>query len=162
MFKRIVMKKATLTEMVVALYIILFLYTGISKLLDFSIFKEQIATSPLLAPISKGIALSVPWIEFLAVILLIVPKWRLKGLYTSLLLMILFTMYIIGILIFNKELPCNCGGVISELSWTQHICFNSAFIAMGVIGILFERQLRKSNKNALSLINDTSHWSVQA
>lgn len=154
------MKKATVLETIIVLYIILFLYTGISKLIDYSVFKEQIATSPLLAPISKGIALSIPWIEFLVVILLIIPKWRLKGLYSSLGLMIAFTIYIVGILLFNKELPCSCGGVISELSWTQHIIFNSVFIAMGIIGILFERLLRKSNKNALSLIKDTN-WSVQ-
>jgi uncharacterized membrane protein YphA (DoxX/SURF4 family) len=154
------MKKATICEIIVVLYIILFLYTGISKLLDYSIFKEQVATSPLLAPISKGIALSVPLIEFLVAILLILPKWRLKGLYSSLLLMIAFTIYIIGILLFNKELPCSCGGVLAELSWAQHIIFNIVFIALAIIGILIERQIRKSNKDALSLIRDTT-WSVQ-
>jgi len=160
MFKRIVMKKATILEGIVILYIILFLYTGISKLIDYSVFTEQIATSPLLAPVSKGIALSLPWIEFLLVILLIIPKWRLKGLYSSLGLMIAFTIYILGILLLNKELPCSCGGVISELSWTQHIVFNGAFIAMGIIGIIFERKLRQSNKHALSLIKEPN-WSVQ-
>lgn len=148
------MKKATVLETIVILYIILFLYTGISKLIDYSIFKEQIATSPFLAPMAKGIALSIPWIEFLVVILLIVPKWRLKGLYNSLLLMIVFTMYIVGILLFNKDLPCSCGGVISELSWGQHIVFNSVFIVMAIAAILFERQLRKSNKDALSSIKN--------
>lgn len=154
------MKKAIILEGIIILYIILFLYTGISKIIDYSVFKEQIATSPLLMPFAKSIALSIPWIEFLITLLLIIPKWRLKGLYASLSLMTIFTIYIISILLFNKELPCSCGGVIEQLSWTQHILFNSLFIALGVLGIIIERQNRKANKEALSEIN-ASNWSMQ-
>lgn len=150
------MKKTVILEIIIVLYIILFLYTGISKLIDYSVFKEQISTSPLLAPVSTIIAIGLPWIEFLIVGLLIIPRWRLKGLYSAFLMMVLFTIYIIGILFFNKELPCSCGGVISELSWSQHIVFNSAFIITALIGIRIERQLKKAGRQDLLLVSSTN------
>jgi len=132
-------KQSTIVDIVSVLFIILFLYTGISKVMDYSLFKEQISTSPSLASVARYIAGWLPWVEFLVTILLIVPRWRLKGLYASLGLMVMFTGYIIGILMFNKHIPCSCGGVLEELSWRQHIIFNSIFIALAVTGIVLLR-----------------------
>jgi uncharacterized membrane protein YphA (DoxX/SURF4 family) len=146
------MKKTTVIEITTILYIILFLYTGISKLMDYSIFKEHIATSPLLAPIAKPIAESLPFVEFFVVILLTVPRWRLKGFYAALSLMMLFTIYIIGILSFDDQLPCSCGGVLAEMSWGQHIIFNCGFIAMAIIGIIFQKKMQKTNREQISSI----------
>lgn len=137
------MKKALFIDIVTVSFIILFLYTGISKLMDFSVFKEQLNTSPILRPFSGIIGFGLPIIEFAVTILLVIPKWRLRGLYFSLALMILFTAYIIGILNYNEELPCSCGGIISEMSWTQHLFFNSAFIVLATIAI---KLLRGTNK----------------
>jgi len=143
-------KKITCIEIVTILYIILFLYTAISKLIDFDTFKEQIATSPLLTPIAKYIAAMLPFVEFFAVLLLINPRWRLKGFYTSLILMIGFTSYIIAILLFNDQLPCSCGGVLQEMSWKQHIFFNSFFIVLATIAIVLEKQIRRDRSANVS------------
>lgn len=149
MFNKFIMKKTTIIEIIIVLYTILFLYTGISKLTDYPIFKEQIATSPLLAPVAKTIAAMLPFTEFFVVLLLIIPRWRLKGFYAALTMMALFTIYIIGILLFNKELPCSCGGVLAELSWGQHIFFNSAFIVMAITGIIFQKRIQRANQQKL-------------
>lgn len=146
------MKKSTIVEAIIILFVILFLYTGINKIIDYSIFKEQIATSPILVSLSKPIALSIPWIEFSITVLLIIPRWRLKGLYASLGLMSLFTCYISGIMLFNKELPCSCGGVIELMSWGQHIIFNSVFIALAVVAIVLARKMKRAEKDELSFI----------
>jgi len=42
--------------------------------------------------------------------------------------------------ITDDNLPCSCGGVIQQLSWTQHIVFNLIFIAAGGIGIWMARK----------------------
>jgi uncharacterized membrane protein YphA (DoxX/SURF4 family) len=138
--------KATIVEIISVLFIILFLYIGISKLMEYAAFKEQIAESPLLKPIAPFIAWALPLTEFLVSLMLIIPRWRLKGLYASLLLMIAFTIYIGAIMVFNKELPCSCGGIISELSWNGHLVFNSIFILLASIGVRFEKQLRRTIK----------------
>jgi uncharacterized membrane protein YphA (DoxX/SURF4 family) len=143
------LSKATIVEIISVLFIILFLYTGISKLMEYSVFKEQIAENPILKPFASFIAWSLPLTEFIVSLMLIIPRWRLKGLYVSLALMIAFTLYIGAIMIFYKELPCSCGGIISQLSWTGHLIFNSIFILLAYIGVRLERQLRRSIKNNL-------------
>jgi uncharacterized membrane protein YphA (DoxX/SURF4 family) len=150
------MKKTTILDVIVILYVILFLYTAISKIMDYSIFKEQIATSPLLAPISKPIAWSLPWTEFLVTVFLVTPRWRLKGLIAAFTLMVLFTVYIIGILTFNKNIPCSCGGALEALSWGQHIVFNMLFIALAITGIILQIQIKRENRNELLFIDKNS------
>src|SRR6185295_13150282 len=104
------MKRTTIIETAVFLYTILFLYTGISKLIDYRVFRKQIAESPLLSPVALPVAWGLPWLEFAITALLIIPRWRLKGLYASLVLMIAFTCYVASLLLFDKDLPCSCGG----------------------------------------------------
>ena len=145
--------KSTIVEIISMLFVILFLYTGISKLMEYAVFKEQIADSPILQPIAPFIAWGLPLTEFLVSILLIVPRWRLKGLHASLFLMIAFTLYIGAIMIFNKELPCSCGGIISELSWNGHLVFNSVFILLAFAGVVLEKRMRQSIKSDWGSIN---------
>jgi hypothetical protein len=114
--------------------------------MDFSVFKENIAESPLLAPIAKPIAWGLPWVEFIITLLLIIPRWRLKGLYASLALMILFTVYVIGLLLFDKKLPCSCGGILQEFSWPQHLAFNSIFVLLSIWAIVLQRLEKKAQE----------------
>lgn len=137
------MKRMIIVDVIAVLFMILFLYTGISKLMGYTVFREQIGTSPLLAPFARHIAWWLPVTEFLVAFMLFVPRWRLKGLYASLALMMLFTGYIIAMLIFNEQMPCSCGGVLEQLSWKGHIVFNSVFIALAVFGVLIEKKLKE-------------------
>ena len=115
--------------------------------MEYSVFKEQIAENPILSPFASLIAWSLPVTEFIVSLMLIIPRWSLKGLYVSLALMIAFTIYIGAIMIFAKELPCSCGGIISLLSWNGHLIFNSIFILLAYIGVRLERQLRRAARN---------------
>lgn len=144
------MKRTTIIETIVFLYAILFIYTGISKLLDYSVFKESIADSPILGPIAKPIAWGLPRVEFVITLLLIIPRWRLKGLYSSLLLMISFTIYVVGILLFNKKLPCSCGGILQQLTWPQHVVFNVAFTLLAIWAIVLLRREKKARQMNLN------------
>jgi hypothetical protein len=139
------MKRTTIIEIIIILYAILFLYTGISKLIDYSVFKEQLAESPLFGHIAKPVALILPSLEFAVIFALILPKWRLKGFYTALVLMIGFTSYVAGLLLYDDKLPCSCGGIIQQLSWPQHLVFNGAFIALAVIGIVLQKKVKKNS-----------------
>lgn len=135
------LKKSTIVEVIAILFIILFLYTGISKLMEFAVFKEQISESPILKPFASIIVFGLPVTEFIVSALLFIPRYRKTGFYAALILMIMFTIYIIGLLLFSKELPCSCGGVIDLLSWKGHVVFNSAFIALAITAIRLKRQL---------------------
>ena len=143
------LSKNTIVETISVLFMMLFLYTGISKLMEYPEFHEQLIENPVLKPFASIIAWALPLTEFLVTIALIIPRWRLKGLYASLALMIAFTIYVAAVLSFYKELPCSCGGIISLLSWKAHLVFNSAFILLAYAGVKLERQLRRSAQAAL-------------
>ncbi|OMP74845.1 MauE/DoxX family redox-associated membrane protein [[Flexibacter] sp. ATCC 35208] len=146
------MKRSTIIEIISMLFIILFVYTAISKFMDFSVFSEQIATSPILAPVASWIAWVVPIVEILVSIALLIPAFRLKGLYASLALMLGFTIYIIIILNFSPHIPCSCGGVIELMSWREHLVFNSFFIVLAILAIWLSRPhiARLSSSNSHS------------
>ena len=137
------MKRSTLVEIIALLFVILFLYTGISKLMDYSVFKEQIASSPVLKPIAPWAAWILPVSEFGVAVSLFIPRWRLKGLYAALGMMILFTGYIGAILLLDDHIPCSCGGVIELLSWQGHLIFNGVWIGLALTGIILGKAARR-------------------
>jgi hypothetical protein len=136
-------KRTTIIETITVLNIILFLYTGIAKIMDYSVFKEQLAESPILAWAAKPVALFLPWGEFAIVLMLVIPRWRLKGLYASLALMIMFTAYIVVLFSISTDMPCSCGGIIELLSWKQHLLFNCSFILLNIWAIFLEMRQKK-------------------
>jgi len=138
------MLKRTIPSIVALLLVVLFLYTGISKLMDYSVFKEQIAESPILTPIAPFIAWALPLVEFAVAVALFIPAWRLWGLYASSVLMLLFTGYIAALLSFSEELPCSCGGILQEMSWQQHLVFNITFTVLSIVSVILERKRRKA------------------
>lgn len=141
------MNKATVIEAIIIMNIMLFLYTGIAKIQDFNLFTEQLAENSLLASSSKAIAILLPLIEFIIVVMLAIPSWRLKGLYITLGLMILFTGYIALLLATSAHLPCSCGGIIELLSWKQHLVFNALFIVLDAFAIrLLIKQKKELDK----------------
>jgi uncharacterized membrane protein YphA (DoxX/SURF4 family) len=132
-----------LVEIIALLFVILFLYTGITKLMEFDVFKAQLEESPVLEPVVPIIAWGLPTIEFIVSILLFFPRWRLKGLYAALGLMVIFTAYVIVLLTTSTELPCSCGGIIEELSWQGHLVFNSSLVLLSFAAIKMEKKNRK-------------------
>jgi hypothetical protein len=148
------MKKVTLiirqiiVPVVCYLYILLFVYAAISKLLDFENFRVQLAQSPLLSAWAGMIAPSVIAIELVLALLLSFNPTRLTGLYASFFLMIAFTVYIYIILNYSDFVPCSCGGIIEKLNWPQHMTFNIAFALLALFAII----LSESAKGTLTSI----------
>lgn len=127
-------------------FAILFIYAATSKLLDFETFTVQLAQSPLLSAYAGVIAWMVPGIEILIAGLLVFSRLRNVALYAAFTLMVMFTAYIYIILNFSDFVPCSCGGVLEELSWTQHLIFNVVFIVLGAVAILISRNGTKKKK----------------
>nr|WP_281682026.1 MauE/DoxX family redox-associated membrane protein [Zunongwangia profunda] len=49
--------------------------------------------------------------------------------------MIVFTIYIWYTLNYSDYIPCSCGGIISDLNWTEHLIFNLFWIVFAIIAI---------------------------
>jgi uncharacterized membrane protein YphA (DoxX/SURF4 family) len=139
------MKTQSLIEIIAILLAILFVYTGISKVSDSIGFKLQFEASPILKPIAPLVAGVLPILEILVSIILLIPSWRLIGLYSSLILLTAFTIYVVALISMSDELPCTCGGITEQLSWPQHIILNSVFIVFNLAGLHLVKK-NESNK----------------
>lgn len=135
-------KKSTLIEIIAILYMSMFLYTAFSKWSDYTMTREQMALMPALEPVAHIVVWLLPATEILITLLIFFYQTRKKGLYAASILMIMFTLYIIYMMLFYPNLPCSCGGFLTELSWPGHLVFNGSFIVLGILAI---RMYNKSN-----------------
>lgn len=140
------MKKTALTEICIALLILLFAYTAASKFIDYNTFVLQMQRAPL--PAMKMVAPILGWlmptIEMVIVIGLLITRFQLKALYASVILLALFEIYITGMLLSGQHLPCTCGGVVSRMTWKQHVVFNALFIFIGLMAIIQTKKISLS------------------
>jgi hypothetical protein len=138
--------KKWIPDIIYGLLVLLFVYTAASKLADRQHFVAVMSQMLLIKNFAPFIAVALPLTELIAAFFLLRPQTRLYGLYTSLGLMIVFTLYLGYMILFSKHLPCSCGGVLQKMNWIQHLLFNVFFTNLCFIGI----KLYHSNKNIVA------------
>ncbi|MEH6659588.1 MauE/DoxX family redox-associated membrane protein [Leeuwenhoekiella marinoflava] len=116
--------KHVISQGVISFFILLWVYAATAKLLEFDQFKVQLSQVSFLKPMAGLLVYIIPLVEYSLAALLLVSRTRRLGLMSSAILMSVFTVYIAGMISFNPELPCSCGGIINELTWQQHLVFN--------------------------------------
>lgn len=129
-------RKAGAVDFICALFVVLFVYTATSKFLDYEKFRVQIGQSPLLTAIAGIVAWLIPAIELMVAGLLLWLRTRLIGLYAAFSLMVAFTAYIIVITQFSDNIPCSCGGVLSKMTWNEHLVFNILFVILAAVAVI--------------------------
>jgi len=134
------MKKNALLEIITFLLILLFVYTAVSKLIDFNNFKFVLNQTNELRPFANILAILLPLIEILTAVLLLMPSYRKIGLYFSFGIMAVFTLYVVYLIFFASFVPCACGGVIKGFTWKQHLAFNAFFTLLSMIGIWLNKK----------------------
>lgn len=118
------------------LFVLLFVYAATSKVLDFQHFRIELGQSPLLSAFADWFSILVPSVEYIICLLLIIPRFKLIGLFSAYGLMVMFTVYIFIILNYTSFVPCSCGGVLEKLDWKSHMIFNLVFVFLGLLGVL--------------------------
>ena len=119
-----------------ALIILLFMYTATSKLISPKFFSHAMRSQPFSRGVQNFLIHFLPGIEIGAALLIVANKTRFTGLCLSLLLLLVFTGYIVLIKFnFYGKIPCTCGGVIEYMSWTEHLWFNVTFIIINLIAV---------------------------
>lgn len=133
------MRKLTV-EIISALLVVLWTYAAISKLIDYKTFVFQLGRSPYITEMANTVAWMLPLVELSVTVLLIMKPTRLIGLYASFFLMLLFTGYIYIMLYYSYYVPCSCGGILSHMSWNQHLIFNICFTVLALLAIILYRK----------------------
>jgi putative oxidoreductase len=126
------MKVRILTLILLCLWI----PVSFDKLLNFEVFKNGILGQPFNGNIGYLLIYSLPVLEVLTAVLLVLSKLRFYGFLLSTVLMAGFTAYI-GLALAGawEMLPCGCGSVISSMSWKQHFFFNLFFFVISGYGL---------------------------
>lgn len=150
MKKVIGLKSTTVIEIISALFILLFVYTAINKFMAIKDLETVLKDYPLIGGMPTLVAWTLPIAELLVALWLFIPRLRLLGLYSSLALMTAFTLYLGYMLTFTTERPCTCGGMLQQLSWSQHLIFNIFFIVLALAAI------RLHNRKKSDLSNETA------
>jgi uncharacterized membrane protein YphA (DoxX/SURF4 family) len=132
-----------LVDLILFLFILLFVYAASNKLMDFENFEIQLGKSPVLSDFAHFVAWSIPTTELSIAILLIFKNSQLIALYASFSLMVMFSAYIVVILNFSEYIPCSCGGILEHMTWTQHLWFNMSFVVFGIMAVLFYPNTQK-------------------
>jgi len=124
----------------------LFVYTAYAKIVDHGRFLKGLTKVHLIENFAVLLSFAVPIIEIIVAMLLLIPRTAKLGLYGFITIMSSFTIYIITAMIWEKNLPCHCGGAIEKLSWSQHIWFNLAFIMLAIFTLWLINNLNTSFK----------------
>lgn len=138
-------------EAITSVLLLLWIYTGLNKLIHYDKFSFEIGRSPFLQHIPPLAVAVIPVSELLIAALLIFKRTRLLGLYVSLFLMTLFTGYVYIMLHYAYDLPCSCGGIIELLTWEQHLIVNFMLTPLTAIAIMLHDRQTLLNKQSISL-----------
>jgi putative oxidoreductase len=130
-----------LFEIITYLLILLFLYTALTKVLDWHHYVRKMNNQVFPKMITPTITFLIPLVEFIAVGLLVSSKTRIKGLWLAFVLMASFTVYValVTLKVFPR-VPCSCAGVFEVMSWIEHLIFNLIFTAMAFYAILIKNK----------------------
>jgi putative oxidoreductase len=138
--------KTILNELLPALLILLFAYTGIMKLINHDNFQGTLSQSDIVGKWSQILGWLIPITELVTAFLLLIPRTKVSGLVMSIVLMCVFTIYVFYMIEFMPHLPCNCGGVIKAMSWKQHLIFNFCFTVISILSYVISKKLERNYK----------------
>lgn len=134
--------KKNIINLASILLLALFSYSAIVKGYDINLFQGQMIQSPLL-PLSliKILSYAIPIFELIVAVLLIFDNTREVGFHLSYFIMLLFTLYLLTlVMFFGHNIPCACGGILGNMGYTTHIVFNTFFTLLSLLAIIFYKQ----------------------
>ena len=137
------MKARTITlEIIIALLVLLWVYAALSKWADYQAFYRQLAWNKVVGGYEDFLFYFLPGIELIAAIALILRPIRSIGLYLSTGLMLAFTGYVFYVVYIDQsKATCTCGGVISAMTWKQHLLFNATYLILSITGLILHRSI---------------------
>lgn len=130
----------------VSLLVILFINTGLGKIIDHEIFKLQMSKQPL--PIwSKSILVyMLPFLEIGIIVLLLFKTTRQKGFIIATLLMIAYSIY--AYLAYKEVygyVICACGKIFQKMNWQDHYRINIALTLIAITGLIINKISHSKN-----------------
>jgi putative oxidoreductase len=141
------MKRIIFLDFISGLFALLFLYTGISKIIDHKNFIFDLGRDPMIGvSLATFASYALPTIEVLITAALLIPKTQKIGIISSVVLMCCFTVYVRWML-HSPIRHCTCGGVLRQMTWQQHLYFNIGFTILSFVGLYLAYSKRGRNRS---------------
>lgn len=134
--------RSVIIDLITYLFVLLFIYTGSSKIYAFKDFDIVLSLLPIAGVYHQFFAIAIISIQLIIAVLLIIPITKIAGLHLSFGLLIVFSLCLIYMVLFEKVLPCSCGGITSRLSWKAHIYVNLLLASVAGFGILTNQYIK--------------------
>jgi len=132
-------------EILCCMLMVLFFYTGISKLIDHTAFEFDLINAPIIQKVAPLVYAALPPFEIIVGFGLMFTKTRKISLYACLVLMVIFTIYVGAIMSFAKNKPCTCGGVLRSMSWPAHLIFNIGYTIVSAVALYLYNSINRKD-----------------
>lgn len=140
-------------EIIIALLILLWVYTVISKWGNHQAFYRQLSWNPTTTGYQDILFYVLPGFELLAALFLLLKPMLWYGLILSAGLMFVFSAYVFYVIFIDPtKATCTCGGVLSAMTWKQHLIFNISYLLLSCIGIYLYKE--RANYNETNIITN--------
>lgn len=129
-----------------AALVLLYVYAAASKLSDTAALRRELHRQPFPSGVADLLFYLLPAAELAAAAMLLSGRAFLTGLKASVVMLVLFTGYILlAVLGYWQNIPCSCGGIISHLTWAQHLVFNCICLALNFIALYIHHKGEAGN-----------------
>ena len=122
-------------EGITTFFILLFTYVAVRKMINSEDYLLQLGRFPFIAELAGIFIWLLPIIHISAALMLSVRRFRKIALNLTLILLLLYTIYIVAVLNFADSVPCSCGAIHPALSWNEHLLFNITCMILAALGI---------------------------
>ena len=133
------------TWLLVALQVLVagvFIYAGVTKVMDPRAFADSIATFRLLPPeLINVLALSLPVFEVLVGVLLVVGGWKRQAAFAVFLLSLVFCIAMGQALARGLEVDCGCFGSGAPAAWKTWLTLGRDVLLAGVTWWIYKKYL---------------------
>jgi len=135
------MSTKALVKLIAVALAVLFAIAAVDKLEDYAKFHLQLQRFPVHQSVLYAEAWVIPVTELIVAVFLLVPVTRLKGLFASLFLLSLYTLYLVFMLETRFYCNCNCGEPFQSLSLKMHIALTLASVFVTGVGVVLSGRL---------------------
>lgn len=148
------MRKQWILEGLMMIIICLYVFVTVNKLVGFEPFITQLKQQRLLKDFATLIAVMVPIWHAALVVLMLIPKTRMLGIWTSMITIMTYNLYI-GAMLTEKfgPIPCNCVGIWHTMSWEAQFIINFGLLALHFYCIYNKRYFEIANKQQSPLLD---------
>ncbi len=127
--------RTTTVNLVKGIILILFVYSSVFKLLNFSAYQGYVST--LLSEkddIARSLMFSIPVVELIVAGLLIYHTTGIWGLYTALVSFTFFSL--LNIYLFNIKGVCRCRSTEGDTTWEQNNILTTSCMLLCLLAII--------------------------